>query len=382
MAFWLLAAAFVVTMLGTTLPTPLYVLYQAKLGFSPLMITLIFAAYAAGVLAALVLFGSASDEVGRKRVLLPGLACSGLAAVAFLLAQDLPLLFVGRVLSGLSAGIFTGTATATLVDLGGQESGERPTLVATVSNMGGLGLGPLLAGVLAQFAAEPLRLPFWVDLGLVLLAIAAVAAIPETVDVPEHPRLRITRPDVPPALRGTFLRAATAGFAGFAMLGLYTAVVPSFLAKVLDQPSHLLSGAVVFSVFAASAVGQITLVGRFGPRALSAGCVALIAGMALLAGGLAARSLAMVIGAAVIGGLGQGLSFRAGLQGVNAEAPVHQRAAIASTFFIVCYVAISLPVIGEGIAATAVGLRPAGIGFSIAVAAVAGGALATLVARH
>src|SRR5438105_6672664 len=116
------------------------------------MVTVVFATYAAGVIAALLLVGRLSDEIGRRRVLLPGLAFSALSAVVFLIADGLGWLIVGRVLSGLSAGIFTGTATATLVDLAPPEKRDRATLVATVANMGGLGLGPLLAGLLSEYA--------------------------------------------------------------------------------------------------------------------------------------------------------------------------------------------------------------------------------------
>jgi MFS family permease len=383
LAFWLVAVAFAVTMFGTTLPTPLYVLYQQELGFSEDMLTVIFAVYAAGVLAALLLFGRASDQLGRRRVLLVGLACAALSSVAFLFDQGLALLLVGRVLSGLSAGIFTGTATAALVDLAGTGQGRRATLVATVSNIGALGLGPLVAGFLAQFAPLPLRVPFWVDLGLVLLAVLAVRLMPETVDVPEHPRLRISRPDLPPEVRPAFVRAATAGFAGFAVLGLFAAVAPSFLLDLLHEPGHVLSGAVVFTLFAASALGQVALAERLGQRALAVGCVALIAGMGLLVAGLAATSLAFVIAAAVVAGLGQGLCMRAGLGAVNSRAPAERRAGVASTFFIVMYVGISLPVIGVGIAATGLGLQTAGIACSIAVAAIATIALATtLIPAH
>jgi MFS family permease len=378
-AFWLLAAAFSVTMLGTTLPAPLYVLYQQKLGFPPLMITVVYAVYAAGVLAALLLFGRSSDQFGRRRVLLAGLACAALSAVVFLFAQGLPLLFVGRLLSGLAAGLFTGTATATLVDLAGEDRGRRATLVAAVANMGGLGLGPLMAGLLAQFAPLPVHLPFLVDLGLILLAVLAVWALPETVEVPAHPRLRISRPDLPPQVRPLFVPAATAGFAGFVVLGLFAAVAPSFLLDVLHEGSHALSGAVVFTLFAASALGQVALARRLGPWALAAGCVALIVGMGLLAAGLAATSLTLVIASAVVAGVGQGLTLRAGLEAVNSRAPAERRAGVASSFFMVLYTGVSLPVIGEGIAAGLVGLRPAGIAFSIAVAVVAAIALAMLV---
>src|SRR5438094_3599386 len=115
--FAVVSFALAVAMLSTTLPTPLYALYRERFGFSELMITVVFATYAAGVIASLLLFGRLSDQIGRRRVLLPGLALSALSAVAFLLADGLTLLIVGRVLSGLSAGIFTGPAAATLVDL-------------------------------------------------------------------------------------------------------------------------------------------------------------------------------------------------------------------------------------------------------------------------
>jgi MFS family permease len=210
------AFALAITMLGTTLPTPLYPLSRERFGFSELMVTVIFATYAAGVIAALLFFGRLSDEVGRRRMLLAGLALSALSAGAFLLADSLAPLLVGRVVSGLSAGIFTGTATATLVDLAAPERRGRATLTATAANMGGLGCGPLLAGILAEWAASPLRLPFWVDLALLVPAVVGLCAMPETVAVKDRPRLRPQGLTVPAAMRATFIQASIAGFAGFA----------------------------------------------------------------------------------------------------------------------------------------------------------------------
>ena len=130
------ALALGVGMMGTTLPTPLYALYRQRFGFSELMITVIFAAYAGGVIAALLLLGRLSDQIGRRRMLLPALGFSALSACVFLLADGLPLLLAGRIVSGFSAGIFTGTATATLVDLAPPERRGRATLGAAVANMG------------------------------------------------------------------------------------------------------------------------------------------------------------------------------------------------------------------------------------------------------
>jgi MFS family permease len=356
--------AFAVAMGGTTLPTPLYPTYREEFGFSQFVVTIIFATYAVGVIAALVLFGSMSDQVGRRRALVPGLLLSALSAVAFLAASGLGLLLVGRFLSGLSAGIFTGTATVAIVELAGPQNRSRATLLATVANLGGLGCGPLLAGVLAQYAGHPLRLPFLVDLALLVPAVLAVLWMPETVEAPGPFRLRVQRPTVPAQVRPVFVRGAIAGFAGFAVLGLFTSVAPAFLGQELGVHNAAAVGLIVFAVFAASTLGQLALDRVSGHRGLAAGCGGLAVGMAVLAVGLAVSSLTLLVVGGCIAGFGQGLSFRAALAAVNQDAPSDQRAAVASTFFVVAYVALSLPVLGIGLLATAVSLKAAGLVFS------------------
>jgi MFS family permease len=361
-------------MLGTTLPTPLYDLYRQRFGLSELTITVIFATYAAGVIASLFLFGRLSDQLGRRPLLLAGLALSALSAVTFLTADGLPLLIVGRVLSGLSAGIFTGTATATLVDLAPPARRARATFVAALANMGGLGCGPLLAGVLSQWAGSPLRLTFWADLALLVPASIGIWTMPEPVVARSRPRLRPRALRIPTQMRGAFVRAALAGMAGFAVLGLFAAVAPAFLAAGLGVTSRAAVGLVVFAVFAASTAGQAVL-GLLREDALPAGCLALIAGMGSLMLGLGFSSLPLLVLGGVIAGFGQGLSFRAALAAVNASAPAEARGEVASSFFVAMYLAISLPVIGEGVLAEATGLRLAGVTFAAVVAALAAAVL-------
>ena len=178
--FGFVAFAFLVTMFGTTLPTPLYPLFQERYSFGELTTTVVFAVYAFGVVAGLLLFGALSDEMGRKPVLAAGLAFSAASALLFLFAGSLVPIYAGRILSGFSAGIFTGTATAALVDLVPGDRRRLASLVAIVVNLGGLGLGTLVAGVLADHASSPLRLPFILD--LVLLAAAAVALVAHARD--------------------------------------------------------------------------------------------------------------------------------------------------------------------------------------------------------
>src|SRR5215212_9446613 len=210
--FVLAAYAFLITMLGTTLPTPLYPLFQERYSFDELLVTVIFAIYAFGVIAGLILFGGLSDTVGRKPLLLLGLAFSAANAVLFLFAESLVPIYVARIVSGFSAGIFTGTATAFLVDLAPEGRRRSATLVAVIVNLGGLGCGALLSGVLADVAAYPLRTPFAVDLALLVPATLGLLLTPETVKR-RALRIRLQRLGIPPEVRGVFVRGSAAAFA-------------------------------------------------------------------------------------------------------------------------------------------------------------------------
>jgi MFS family permease len=183
-------------------------------------------------------------------------------------------------------------------------------------------------------------------------------------------------------MRSTFTQSAIAGFAGFAVLGLFTAVAPAFLGQELGVSSRAIIGLVVFAVFAASTAGQVIL--EFIPErvAIPAGAGALIAGMGFVALGLAAASAMLLVLGGVIAGFGQGLSFRAGLAAVNERSPAAERGGVASSFFVVMYVAISLPVIGEGVLAQAVGLRAAGLTFAALVAGLSAVVLILLAQAH
>lgn len=362
------AGVFAVGMAGTTLPTPLYGLYREQIGFSELIVTVVFAVYAIGVIAALLIAGDFSDVLGRRPVLLSALGLSVLSAVCFLFQNGLPLLFAGRLLSGFSAGLLSGAATAAVLELAPPGLRARAAFAATAANMGGLGCGPLLSGILAQYAPWPLRLPFLVHIVLLMAALAVTGALPETVArrtprPPLHPQGMV----VPPPARAAFVPAGLAAFAGFSLLGLFTAVAPGFLAQTLGVHNLAVIGAVVFSVFGSSTVGQL-LTGRMGARrALPAGCLLMTAGMAVVATSLLTESLPVLVVGAMVGGLGQGMSFRAGLAAVSAVAPDEHRGATISAFFVVAYVGISVPVVGVGALSLALGLRNAEILFALYV---------------
>ncbi|MFG3197648.1 MFS transporter [Streptomyces sp. NPDC048208] len=360
------AGVFAVGMMGTTLPTPLYGLYRERIGFSELIVTVVFAVYAIGVIVALLLAGGASDVLGRRPVLIGALVLSALSAVCFLLEGGLPLLYLGRVLSGFSAGLLSGTGTAAVLDLAPPERRGRAALAATAANMGGLGLGPLVSGLLAEYAPRPLALPFLVHLALLAVALVVTLLLPETV---RHdggrPPLRPQGMRVPPEVRGVFGPCALAAFAGFSLLGLFTAVAPAFLTETLGEHNLAVTGAVVFSVFCASTGGQL-LMGRIGARAaLPWGCAVLAAGLVLVGTSLLVESLPLLLVGAITGGVGQGMAFRAGLTAVGGAAPEEHRGATISAFFVVAYLGISLPVVGVGALTVGLGVRGAGMVFTV-----------------
>ncbi|GAB5898105.1 MFS transporter [Mycolicibacterium mageritense] len=369
MSFALLAYAFAAIMIGTTLPTPMYALYAQEMHFAVLTTTVIYATYAGGVLFALLVFGRWSDVLGRRPVLLAGIAFALASAAVFLVADSVPVLLVARVLSGLSAGVFAGTATVAVIEAAPPSWHSRAAAVATVVNIGGLGAGPLVAGLLVQYAPHPLHLPFIVHIVLAVLAGVAVFVAPETSA--RTGRIGLQRLSVPAEVRTVFAIAALAAFAGFTVTGMYTAVAPSFLADVIGIDNHAVAGAIACSIFAASAVTQVVVNRVPTGRAVALGCVLLIVGMVILSAALYFSSLAALLAAAVVSGAGQGMSFSRGLAAVAEKAPADRRAEVSSTYFVVAYIALSLPVMGEGLAAEDWGLRTAGVVFAIAVAVLA-----------
>ncbi|MFH7595657.1 MFS transporter [Streptomyces racemochromogenes] len=375
-------AVFAVCMTGTTLPTPLYGLYQEKFSFSELTVTVVYAVYAFAVIGVLLLAGDASDSLGRRPVLLAGLGCAAGSAVCFLSATGLPWLYAGRLLSGLSAGLFTGAATAYVLELAPEGAKARATFVATAANMGGLGCGPLLAGLLAQFAPWPLYLPFAVHLALVAASAAVLWRLPETVrERKPLSSVRPQRPSLPPPVRPVFAPAAIASFVGFALFGVFTSVSPAFLSESLGVRDHAVSGLVVALAFFSSTAGQLA-VGRFGvARSLPLGCAGLLGGLALLAGALRWDLLVLVVLSALVGGCGQGLAFRAALSAVAGASPQERRAAVISALFVVAYCGISVPVIGVGLLVGPVGLEGAGLVFIACMAVLVSAAGAYLLRR-
>ncbi|WP_242887544.1 MFS transporter [Actinomadura litoris] len=353
--FWVTAYTLLILLAGTNLPTPLYRGYEERFGFSPFVVTLIFAVYVAVLIPSLLVAGPLSDAVGRRRVLVPALVLAGLGALGFALAKDTWWLFAARISQGLAVGAASGALTAALSELEPSGSRRKAALVSTVASVGGLGLGPVLAGLLAEYVAvAPDVLPFAVEIVLLIPAAVAVMALPTTR---ETTRWRPRRPGIPAAMRAVFATSGTASFLAFAVIGLFLTLIPTYVATLADSGNLLLGGGTAALLLACSAIVQILGYGR-SPRHLQLlGLPLLALGLLMLVG--ARSSLVLLLGAAVLAGAGHGSVFLGGLTAVNSAAPDGSRAEVLSGFYVIVYLGVGLPVLGVGVLATAVSLTTA-----------------------
>lgn len=353
--FWAVAFAFLATVAYCAIPTPLYSIYQQRDGFSSFTITIIYAAYAFGVAISLFTVGHLSDSHGRRRLVVPALVTSIFSALLFLLWRDLTGLIVARFISGLGVGAITATATAWLAEL---HSAHRPLasirraqVVATAANLGGIGLGPLVGGMLAQWVAAPLTVPYLLSLLVLAVALLLVLASPETrAKADPLPPYRVQRVSVPGHARGRYL-AATAGAAiSFAAFGLFNSLAPAFLVGSMHDPSHVLAGLTAFLVFGAGVVAQLAFADRSPVQALAAGIAILIAGLTIVTVSvwLPAPSLAMFLAGGTLTGVGAGSLFKGAVAIVAETATPETRAEALAGMFLAGYIGLSLPVVGLG----------------------------------
>ena len=354
--FAAVAFAFLAVLAFSTVPTPLWSLYAQRDGFSSLTITLLFAAYAVGVAASLFLVGHISDWEGRRRVLVPALVVNILAGVVFLLWPETDGLLAARIINGLGVGAVNATAAAWLVELHagyrGDGGARRAQAVAAAVNLAGLGSGALISGLLAQWAGDPLTLPFVVLIAAMSIALVLVLAVPETHPKSRQPpRYRPQRVSVPAAARGRFFAAAAAAAIPFAVFGLLTSLAPSFLAGTLNHHSRALAGAVSFAAFASAVLAQL-LSGSRAPRVLLATAIpTMLAGLGLLtvAVWLPQPSLRVFIAGALVSGAGSGLMFKGAMATVASLTAPENRAEAMAGLFLAAYLGLAGPVIGLGL---------------------------------
>jgi len=360
--------AYLTVMALSAAPSPLYPIYQRVDGFSTFTITLVYAAFAFGVLISLFLAGHLSDWHGRRRLLVPAVAAAAASSAIFLIWPQLPALFAARFINGLATGVVAATATVWLAEL--HRDARRAQLAASSINIGGLGLGPLVAGFLAQWVGHPLRVPYAILLGLLLVALVLVLLTPETRERPNpRPAYRPQRATVPAAARSAYFGAAGAAFLSFAVLGMFSALAGTLLAGTLGHSSRALAGGMIAIVFGSGVAFTLATTSWAPRRHLASGMASLVLGLALVVLAAWTPSLTLfIVGGAVVGA-GAGAIFKGSLGTVIAVADPESRAEAVAGLFLAGYIGLSIPVIALGVALQELSAKVALLGFAALAAA-------------
>ena len=383
-AFWMLAATLGFVLFASSAPSPLYVVYQARWHFSAITLTSVFAVYVVALLVSLVLAGSLSDRVGRRPVLLGALVVQASAMVLFGVAHDIDVLFAARIVQGLATGVATGALSAALIDL---QPAHRPHLGALLSAAApplGLAAGALGSGLLVQYGPDPLRLVYWLLVGVFALAIAGVLAMPETVEPHRAGWRHALRPriGVPQEVRGTFAAVAPVLVATWALGGLYLSLGPSLAVALLHSSSHVIGGLVIVALTATGAVTAVLVRDHQPEHVLIGGAGMLALGVGVTILGLNEGTTALFFAGSVLAGVGFGAGFSGAFKTVVSLAPASERAGLIAAVYVLAYLGFSLPAIAAGIAVTHAGLLPTTNVYGSVVAGLALVALALTTVRH
>jgi MFS family permease len=309
----------------------------------------VFAVYVLGTLLALIFFGGLSDQVGRRPLAFAALALTIGSTLFFLFAANVPMLLAGRFLSGFGVGLMTSAATAALAELYRGKNKAFPSMISTAANMGGLGLGPLVAGVFAQYLPAPTALIFIVFGALVALVFLLTFFVPET-----HPRTagkRITwtpRVGVPRSARGIYGRSAIAVVPTFTLLGLFSSLTPRFIAQTLDVHNLALAGLATFVLFEIGVLAQLTFRTKAPRWSILRGLPVLIAALALVLTGFLTGNLGLFGAGTVLGGFGAGLTFMGGLSQLARAVPHESHAKSVAAYFIAAQSGLAIPVLSIG----------------------------------
>lgn len=371
-ALWLQALILLTFMAASSAPTPLYAIYRQSWGFSAITLTIVFGVYAISLLLALLIFGSISDHIGRRPVIVGALLLNAVSMVMFLTATAVPALIAARLLQGLATGAATSALAAGLVDL----DHERSPLINSMAPMIGLALGALGTSVLVQFAPAPMQLTFLVLIVALLIQAITACFLPETA----NRRAGILAAMLPivivpaRAWRILFL-VAPIDIAAWALGGFYLSLGPTLTRHITGIQAPVVGGVMVFALTISAAV-TIFLLRTWPPqRMVRFSATTLVLGVAITLGGVFVSSGWLFFAGTLLAGTGFGLGFLGALRTLLPVAQPHERAGLMAAFYILSYLSFSVPVLIVGVLTSTFGLITASYCYGATLIVLAAAAL-------
>jgi MFS family permease len=358
-SFWLAVATQVLVLAASNFPTPLFPIYAERYHFGAATVTLLFSVYVAALIPAMLTLGRITDRVGRRPALVAGIALTAISSIAFAAARNVGWLFAGEIIYGVAAGLVMSATTVTIRELHPKQHAGSGALAAMVAVAAGLTLGPLVSGVLATVSPSPTVAPFLLDIVLAVALALALLRIPETRPARADSPVRAPALHVPASIRRTWAATTLASAPGWMFMGWILGLSPSFLHEQLGihttKPivAGLFAGAVVFT----NGLTQVVLRRHHGTAGMLRLGVALIpAGLAVFALSPHTGGLVAALVGGMIGGVGGGIVQPSTMATIQAIAPDHARGGVTSAYLSVSYLALSIPVVLAGLAASVIGL--------------------------
>lgn len=325
--------------LGSTIPSGLYAIYEESWGLSRSQTTVIFAMYVVGVLSSLIVLGGLADRWGRKPAILLSISFALASSTVFLVAHVTPLIYLGRLLSGLSVGLCTGAFTSALGDFLGRGRGAAWSAIVT---SGALAAGPLASAIVAILLPHPLRLPFLVH--IILLSIVALTCwrLPDSPHHKSHSQANnahgaeANKTRIFQSLTHiiTFLCCTSVIGWAYGANGMWQSVVP--LSAGLNN--QLLIATLTALMLGVSAVAQWVTMRLDSHRIIVPGLVILGSGLGLSALSLMMQHSWLLWVATCVVGMGQGTAFRSSLSLAAENATRQRQASAISLYYIFGYV--------------------------------------------
>jgi len=371
MGYALAAGVIGLGLFASVTPSPLYRAYSVLWHFSPLTLTLIYATYAFGVLASLLLFGGVSDDVGRRPVLLGALGALMAATVLFMLADSAAWLFVARGIQGLATGAALSAASATLLDLHPRRDPAGVGLTNGTAAAAGIGLGALVSSSLVRIGWEPRVLPYALLLVLIAVAFAGAYCMPEPVHERSRFKLTAQRPRVPAAVRRPFVLAGLAVLSSWSIGALFFSLGPQLALQLFNSTNVIVSAIGIVTLAASAVIAQLFTARTPAWIATSVGSIALAAGTGLIVLAAASDSTVAYLAGSILGGAGFGAAFLGGLRALVAAIPPEHRATVMAAFYVAAYASLSVPAVLAGIVVTHISLQSTFEIFGGVVAAIA-----------
>ena len=330
--------------------SPMLIVYRHALGLGPGEIAGLFAVYGVALIPGLLVGGPASDRFGRRAVVLPFAALSPVATLLLVLGpHSIAMISAGRALAGVCSGVVFGSATAWVQDLshGDGLSARRAALALSA----GFALGPITAAVLAQWAGDPLVVPFLPHLAIGVAAFAIAATAPGARGDRRGAAARRNWPPAAVRTRRFWLTVAPPAPVVFGAVALAIIVLPEEVtsASTMSVGYAGLMTALTFAGGIGIQPAARRLAARHEHAGIIAGLAATVAGTAAGIAAVAAASRVLAGVAAVFLGLAYGLCLVSGLSQAERLAGARDRGAVVACYYVLTYLGFAVPYVVDAL---------------------------------